>query len=62
MKTKQERLEIIKRWMQRQLERGQNCERTNARYRELFKDAKYYENQFKVKGYETKMVYEKQRR
>jgi hypothetical protein len=51
MKTKQERVEIIKRWMQRQLERGQNCERTNKRYIELFKEAKYYENQFKVKDY-----------
>jgi hypothetical protein len=51
MKTKQERVEIIKRWMQRQLERGHNCEKTNARYRELFKDSKYYENQFKPKDY-----------
>lgn len=50
--------------MQRQLNNGRNFEETNTKYRELLAkleqkkhliemlDGKYYENQFKPKGYE----------
>ena len=51
MKPLEEQLEEIKRKMERQLAKGQNCEATNKKYRELLKDAKYYENQFKPKDY-----------
>ncbi len=43
--------EIIKK-MERQLSKGQNCEKTNDAYRKALKDAKYYENQFKPKDYQ----------
>jgi hypothetical protein len=49
MKTTQQKIQIVKRWMKRQYKRGQNCERTNAKYRTLL--AEYYENQFKPKDY-----------
>jgi hypothetical protein len=67
MMTTEHKLEEIKRKMKRQLEKGQNCEKTNDIYRELIakleqkkhlielmnmKDSKYYENQFKPKSYE----------
>ena len=45
-----EAIETIKKKMERQLQRGQNCERTNAKYRTLL--AEYYENKFKNKDYE----------
>jgi hypothetical protein len=51
MMTTEAKLEEIKRKMKRQLEKGQNCEKTNDIYRQLLKDSKYYENQFKVKDY-----------
>ena len=68
-KSHSKQLEIVERWMQRQLSMGWNCEKTNTKYRELIakleqkkilielmnmKDAKYYENQFKPKGYEPR--------
>jgi len=37
MKTEEEQLEEIKKKMQRQLEKGQNCEKTNTIYRQLIK-------------------------
>ncbi len=54
MKTIEEQLEEVKKKMARQLDKGQNCEKTNFLYRDLikevlFKDSKYYENQFKPK-------------
>jgi len=51
MKPTEEQLEEIKKKMARQLEKGQNHEPTNDKYRQLLKDSKYYENQFKVKDY-----------
>jgi hypothetical protein len=51
MMTTEHKLEDIKRKMKRQLEKGQNCEKTNDIYRQLLKDSKYYENQFKPKDY-----------
>ena len=42
-------LEIYRYLMNRQFQRGQNCERTNDKYRTLL--AEYYENQFKIKDY-----------
>jgi hypothetical protein len=54
MMTTEAKLEEIKRKMKRQLEKGQNCEKTNDEYRKLLKDSKYYENQFKVKDYGNK--------
>jgi hypothetical protein len=51
MMTTEAKLEEIKRKMKRQLEKGQNCEKTNDIYRQLLKDSKYYENRFKPKGY-----------
>ena len=44
-------LDEIKKKMQRQLDKGQNCEKTNGIYRKLLKDANYYQNQFKVKDH-----------
>jgi hypothetical protein len=47
MKTTEQKIQIIKRWMKRQHKRGENNETTNAKYRTLL--AEYYENQFKPK-------------
>jgi chorismate mutase len=52
MKTTEQKIQIIKRWMKRQYKRGENNEFTNSKYRQLLKDSKYYENQFKVKDYD----------
>lgn len=69
MKNFEQQLDIVNRWMQRQLSMGWNCEKTNDKYRYLIakleqkkrlielmnmKDNKYYENQFKAKGYGPK--------
>lgn len=45
-------LEIYRYLMNRQFQRGENNEETNAKYRTLL--AKYYENQFKPKSYERR--------
>ena len=51
MKPIEEQLEEIKKKMARQLEKGQNDEKTNDTYRKLLKDADYYQNQFKPKSF-----------
>jgi len=51
MKTTEQKIQIIRRWMKRQYKRGENNELTNNKYRQLLKDSKYYENQFKIKDY-----------